>query len=219
MNFLFSIIVGLILYGCVSSATFVKDISSLKEKVVVKESDNFDFDVNHVVRVRDPVQRQLNWVNAAAARGGRITIVQGATILDPARMIIAVLTPAMLGTGSGPGVTIPNMAEFQTRFAGKGARCHIIGAQLGGAGNVQANLFPCFQNRFNTPAMTLYEGKVATKLREGQTVTFAVELNYGTNFYPDSVTMTAIANGRTLFRAELENTEDAGVTVFERAFE
>ena len=197
-----------------SAVTVVKDVTSLKEMVTVNESVDFGFDVNHVVRVRDPAQRQLNWVNAVAARGGQIIIVQGSTILEPASRITATLTPAMRRTGTEPGVIIPNMATFQAMYGGKGARCHIIGAQLGGAGNVQANLFPCFQNSFNTPTMKKYEDAVAAELGKGNTVSYSVELKYGTNFYPDSVEMeaTIVGSGSKLFHVEIDNTPAAPVT-------
>ena len=57
MNFLFSITIGLILFGCVSAATIVKDEPSLKEKFAFYEPVDFDFDVNHVVRVRPCAKR------------------------------------------------------------------------------------------------------------------------------------------------------------------
>ena len=212
MNLLFSIIIGLILSGCVSAATVVNDIPSLKEKVAMNEPIDFDFDVNHVVRV-GAVQRQINWANAAAANGGQINILQGPHILLPASKITATLTPAMKGTGSAPSVQIMGMNTFQARFQGAGARCHIIGAQLGGAGNVQANLFPCFQNNFNTPVMKSYEDSVATELGKGNTVSYSVELVFGANFYPDSVKMEAtVVGGAKLFHVQIDNTVAAPVT-------
>ena len=159
------------------------------------------------------MRRELNWVNAVAARGGRILILQGPTVLDPARKIIATLRPEFLGTGSAAGVKIPGMAAFQARFFGAGARCHIIGAQLGGAGNVQANLFPCFQNRFNTPVKAHYETWVANELKNGNTITYSVELKFGANSFPDSVTMEAsIIGGTRMFRVRIDNNSTAPVT-------
>ena len=214
MKSFFNIIVGLMLLGCVSAAPALTSIKSLKEVVSVKELVDQDFNINPVVRVRSPTQRQANWVNAVAARGGQINIFQGADLLEPASRITAILTPTMRGTGKKPNVKVPNFAQFQSDFNGAGARCHIIGAQLGGAGNVQANLFPCFQGNFNTPVMRNFENSVAAELGNGNTVEYSVELNYGANYYPDSVEMEASiqATGQRLFHVKIDNTPAAPVT-------
>ena len=202
------IIIGLLL------ATFVSSEVVTSAPVFKTEREELlDFSNKTSIRQRLPRLRQSAWLVKVANLGGSITIQQGSDLLQPARRIDAVLTPAMRRTGTGPSVVVPNFQRFQTDFNRGGARCHIIGAQLGGAGNVQANLFPGFQNRFNSPAMRGCENAVAQELGAGNTVRYTVELEYGSNYYPDSVRLKAtLASGRRLFHVRISNTRAAPVT-------
>ena len=224
MKLFFSTIVGLILFGYVCATTTLTDIPSVKAQTVLKKPADLKLDlddverVNIALRLRNAQTRQTNWVNNVAARGGQITIVSSSRgALYPASKITAVLTPAMRRTGSGPTATIPDMATFQQTYNKGGARCHIIGSQLGGDGKVNANLFPGFQKSFNSPAMRGYENQVAAELGKGKTMNYSVELIYGTNFYPDAVKMEATfaSTGARLFKVRIDNTPAAPVTILQ----
>jgi hypothetical protein len=87
------------------------------------------------------------------------------------------------------------------RPPGEVARCHIVGAQLGGANNRTDNLVPCWQSGVNVAdvtnpqGMTGFEAAAAAQIggRPGETMRYEVEPHYrsGSSTVPTELTMLA----------------------------
>ncbi len=55
-----------------------------------------------------------------------------------------------LGSAANPDIRPPGLNELPARNR---ARAHLLGRQLGGSGDLQANLVALYQTRANTPGM------------------------------------------------------------------
>jgi hypothetical protein len=142
-------------------------------------------------------------------------------------------------TGQRSGVTatiVPNMVEaasddrlgtpadqhirppgFDALPGRNRARGHLLGRQLGGSGDLDANLVAMYQSRANSPVMRDYEDALADAVRDGQTVTYRVKPRYGSptsKGAPVAVRLTAKGDGGFAFDVEIANTEAAKVKVF-----
>ncbi len=92
-----------------------------------------------------------------------------------AQGVNAVLCPSSYKTGTRPTVDIRSLPGGQVNA--DLARCHLLGAQLGGSGSDRRNLVACYQNSTNR-AMSNDENKIAKWLKAGQKVYLvAVALN------------------------------------------
>ena len=100
----------------------------------------------------------------------------------------------MLGTGTRPNQSIIPPG-FQGGAAGQ-AQGHLLGAQLGGSGELPQNLVTILQNPANTPVMRGFENQTAAALRAGQTVNYsAVPVYQGNNLVASGITITASGSG------------------------
>ncbi|MTI95550.1 MAG: hypothetical protein FH749_08685, partial [Firmicutes bacterium] len=100
------------------------------------------------------------------------------------------ITQDMIGTGS--------QASRSIRPPGFGGRAkthsrgHLLGRQLGGAGNDPRNLVTLYQNPVNTPVMSGYERMIRTAVEGGEVINYnVVPIYHGSNLVPRSVTITA----------------------------
>jgi DNA/RNA non-specific endonuclease len=160
--------------------------------------------------------------NRAAIRrlGGKVDYGH----IDPATGqrsgITATITPAMvaaaahdqLGSTADPGIRPPGLDQLPARNR---ARAHLLGRQLGGSGDLPANLVAMHQTRANSPVMRDYETAVAEAVRAGETVRYAVRPRYPSDSYPGAPTAVAItATGDRGFRLRvtIANTPQATVT-------
>src|SRR5215213_5813874 len=97
--------------------------------------------------------------------------------------VSATITPAMvaaaaedkLGSAADPDIRPPGFDQLPARNR---ARAHLLGRQLGGSGDLPANLVALYQIRANTPVMRNYETAVAEAVRAGETVRYTVRPRY-----------------------------------------
>src|SRR5215218_4123817 len=134
--------------------------------------------------------------------------------------ITATITPAMVaaaardefGSAADPSIRPPGLDQLPARNR---ARAHLLGRQLGGTGDLPANLVALYQTRANTPVMRDYETTVAEAVRAGETVRYRVRPTYPSPSYrgaPSAIRM--IASGDRGFRLQvtIANTPQATVT-------
>jgi len=70
------------------------------------------------------------------------------------------------------------------------ARGHLLGAQLGGSGDITENLVTLQQNPANSPIMRGFENQVRAAVEGGQTVNYSVTPIYnGSNLVPRGITI------------------------------
>jgi len=106
----------------------------------------------------------------------------------------ATLTDDMLGTGTRPDQSIIPPG-FEGGAAGQ-ARGHLLGAQLGGSGDLPENLVTLQQNPANTPVMRGFENQTAAAVRSGQTVNYSsVPIYQGANPIPRAITIMGSGSG------------------------
>ncbi len=98
------------------------------------------------------------------------------------------------------------------------SRGHVIGRQLGGSGDVPANLVALYQNDANSPAMSACESAVAGYLEDGlavgDDVYYRVEPFYDlfAQDHPTGIWIYASDNGEVLANIFVTNTPDAPIT-------
>ena len=96
----------------------------------------------------------------------------------------------MVGTGT-PAKSSIKPAGFGGQKAGH-ARGHLLGNQLGGAGDDPRNLTTLFQNPVNHPVMSSVEGSVRKAVEAGEVVQYSVKPIYeGNTLIPSGVTIKA----------------------------
>ena len=86
----------------------------------------------------------------------------------------ALITPKMIGTGSGASQDIRPPGFISGLDPNNHSRGHLIGKQLGGTGEDLKNLVTLYQNPVNTPYMTKYENMVRKAADEGETIRYRV---------------------------------------------
>jgi hypothetical protein len=160
--------------------------------------------------------------NAAAIRrlGGAVDYGH----VDPATRqrsgVSATITPAMvaaaardqLGSAADPDIRPPGLDQLPVRNR---ARAHLLGRQLGGSGDVPANLVALYQTRANTPAMRDYETAVAEAARAGEVIRYAVHPRYSSATFdgaPSAIRITASGNRGFRLDVTIANTPEAAVT-------
>lgn len=138
---------------------------------------------------RRSISKAVREAGRAAARKKNI-IFGELDELGRATGVKAVITPEMIGTGSSAASRIrpPGFKGASERHA----RGHLLGNQLGGAGNDKRNLVPLFQNPANHPEMSSFERQVRKAVEGGEVVEYtAVPIYRGSDPVPIGVTLTA----------------------------
>jgi DNA-entry nuclease len=135
--------------------------------------------------------------------------------------ITATITPGMVAAaardqlGSEPDESIrpPGFDQLPSRNRSRG---HLLGRQLGGSGEVAANLVALYQIRANSPVMRDYETMVADAVRDGETVRYQVRPLYASpsdRGAPRSVRLRAVGDRGFRLDVEIANTPQAPVEV------
>jgi hypothetical protein len=134
--------------------------------------------------------------------------------------ISATITPTMvaaaardqLGSAADPDIRPPGLDQLPSRNR---ARAHLLGRQLGGTGELPANLVALYQTRANTPVMRDYETTVAEAVRAGETIRYRVRPIYPNPGYrgaPSAIRITATGNHGFQLDVTIANTPQAMVT-------
>ena len=158
---------------------------------------------------------------AAIARlGGTVDYGQVNPITGQRSGIRATITPAMvaaaardeLGSAADPDIRPPGLDELPARNR---ARAHLLGRQLGGSGDLPANLVALYQTRANTPVMRDYETEVAEAVRAGEVVRYNVRPRYPSpsfNGPPSAIRITATGDRGFRLDVTIANSPEAAVT-------
>jgi len=157
---------------------------------------------------------------AAIARlGGKVDYGHVDPVTGQRSGVSATITPAMvaaaaedkLGSAADPDIRPPGLDELPARNR---ARAHLLGRQLGGSGDLAANLVAMYQTRANTPVMRDYETAVAEAVRAGETVRYTVRPRYpGPAFHgaPSAIRITATGDHGFRLDVTIANTPEAPV--------
>jgi len=127
--------------------------------------------------------------------------------------VIAAAEERLIGSEADPDIIPPGFYDLGANRS----RGHVIGRQLGGSGDVEANLVALYQNRANSPVMSSCEGEVADYLRDGRAVGddlyYRVEPVYGSSAqdHPTGIWLYASDNGTVLVDLLIANTPEAAV--------
>jgi DNA/RNA non-specific endonuclease len=133
--------------------------------------------------------------------------------------ISATITPAMvaaaardeLGSAADPDIRPPGLDQLPARNR---ARAHLLGRQLGGTGDLPANLVALYQTRANTPVMRDYESVVAEAARAGEVIRYTVRPRYPSATFdgaPSGVRITATGDHGFRLDVTIANTAKAAV--------
>jgi hypothetical protein len=158
--------------------------------------------------------------SAAIARlGGKVDYGH----VDPATGqrsgVRATITPAMvaaaahdeLGSAADPNIRPAGLDQLPARNR---ARAHLLGRQLGGTGDLPANLVALYQTRANSPVMRDYEATVAEAARAGETIRYNVRPIYPSPSYrgaPSAIRITATGDHGFRLQVTIANTPQAPV--------
>jgi hypothetical protein len=134
--------------------------------------------------------------------------------------VSATITPAMvaaaardqLGSAADPSIRPPGLDQLPVRNR---ARAHLLGRQLGGTGDLPANLVALYQTRANTPVMRDYETAVAGAARAGEVIRYAVDPHYPSATFegaPSAIRITAAGDHGFRLDVTIANTPKAAVT-------
>ncbi len=141
--------------------------------------------------------------SAAIARlGGAVNYGQVNPITGQRSGVRATITPAMvaaaardeLGSAADSDIRPPGLDQLPARNR---ARAHLLGRQLGGSGDLPANLVALYQTRANTPVMRDYETAVAEAVRAGEVVRYSVRPRYLSRTFngpPSAIRITAVGD-------------------------
>src|SRR5215211_549424 len=158
--------------------------------------------------------------SAAIARlGGAVQYGQVNPITGQRSGVRATITPAMvaaaardeLGSAADPDIRPPGLDELPARNR---ARAHLLGRQLGGTGELPANLVALYQTRANTPVMRDYETAVAEAVRAGEVVRYRVRPIYpnpSSRGAPSAIQITASGDRGFRLQVTIANTPQAPV--------
>src|SRR5262245_11791268 len=135
--------------------------------------------------------------------------------------ITATITPRMvaaaardqLGSEPDPSIRPPGFDQLPSRNRSRG---HLLGRQLGGSGEVAANLVALYQSRANSPVMRDYETMIADAVRNGETVRYRVRPLYASpsdRGAPRAVRLQAVGDHGFRLDVEIANTPRATVKV------
>jgi DNA/RNA non-specific endonuclease len=134
--------------------------------------------------------------------------------------IRATITPAMIAAAArhqlgSPASTSIHPPGFDRLPARNRARGHLLGRQLGGSGELAANLVALYQSRANTPVMRDYEDAVAEAVQAGETIRYTVSPIYPSRTStgpPSAIRITATGNRGFRMDVTIANTPEARVT-------
>jgi hypothetical protein len=157
---------------------------------------------------------------AIAKLGGAVDYGQVDPVTGQRSGIRATINPAMvaaaardeLGSAADPEIRPPGLDELPERNRARG---HLLGRQLGGSGDLPANLVAMYQTRANTPVMRDYESAVAEAVRAGETVRYRVRPRYpspSSNGPPAAIHLTAAGDRGSHLDVTIANSPDAAVT-------
>ena len=133
--------------------------------------------------------------------------------------ISATITPRMvraaaahdLGSAADPDIRPPGFEDLPARNRARG---HLLGRQLGGSGEEDANLVALYQRRANSPVMRDYETAVAEAVERGETIHYRVRPVYPSPTFkgpPSAVRITASGDHGFRLDVLIDNTADARV--------
>lgn len=128
--------------------------------------------------------------------------------------IIAEATDRNIGSTADSDIIPPGFYDLGTNRS----RGHLIGRQLGGSGDVEANLVAQFQNRSNSPVMSSCEGNIADYLRDGlaadDDLYYQVQPVYDLSVqdHPTAIWLYASDAGNVLVNILIDNTPEGDVT-------
>lgn len=134
-------------------------------------------------------------VAGTAQQQGSITYLPFDSLGRPTG-VQATITEDMIGTGTKASQDI-----IPPGWSGNGidfneARGHLLGAQLGGSGDIAENIVTLEQNPANSPVMRGFEIQVRNAVEGGQVVEYSVSPIYnGDNLVPRGVTINASGSG------------------------
>jgi hypothetical protein len=134
--------------------------------------------------------------------------------------VSATITPAMvaaaardqLGSAADPSIRPPGLDQLPARNR---ARAHLLGRQLGGTGELPANLVALYQTRANSPVMRDYESAVAEATRAGEVIRYTVHPRYPSATFegaPSAIRITATGDHGFRLDVTIANTPKAAVT-------
>jgi hypothetical protein len=158
--------------------------------------------------------------SAAIARlGGKVEYGHVDRTTGQRSGVSATITPAMvaaaanheLGSAADPDIRPPGLDQLPERNR---ARAHLLGRQLGGTGELPANLVAMYQTRANTPVMRDYESAVAEAVRAGETVRYTVRPRYPSPSFdgaPSAIRITAMGDRGFHLQVTIANTPQATV--------
>jgi hypothetical protein len=135
--------------------------------------------------------------------------------------VTATITAAMvdaaaedeLGSAADPAIRPPGFDRLPARNRARG---HLLGRQLGGSGDLEANLVAMYQTRANTPVMRDYESAVADAAQAGETIQYTVRPLYGSRTSTGAPRAIRIkATGDAGFRLDVTVANTARATVEE----
>jgi hypothetical protein len=135
--------------------------------------------------------------------------------------VTATITAAMvdaaaedeLGSAADPDIRPPGFDRLPARNRARG---HLLGRQLGGSGDLEANLVALYQTRANSPVMRDYEGAVADAAQAGETIQYTVRPLYGSRASTGAPRAIRIkATGDAGFRLDVTVANTARATVEE----
>jgi DNA/RNA non-specific endonuclease len=127
------------------------------------------------------------------------------------RAMVAAADDDQLGSPADPDIRPPGYDRLPARNRARG---HLLGRQLGGSGDLEANLVALYQSRANSPVMRDYETAVAEAVRAGETVRYAVRPIYASRTAdgpPAAVRITAAGDRGFRMDVTIANTPQAAV--------
>jgi hypothetical protein len=125
--------------------------------------------------------------------------------------MVAAAAHDQLGSAADPDIRPPGLDQLPARNR---ARAHLLGRQLGGTGELPANLVALYQTRANTPVMRDYETTVAEAVRAGEMVRYRVRPIYpnpSSRGAPSAIQITASGDRGFRLQVTIANTPQAPV--------
>jgi hypothetical protein len=156
---------------------------------------------------------------AAARYGGVINYGKVDRKTGQRSGITATITPEMveaaekdeLGSAARSSIRPPGFDKLPQRNRARG---HLLGRQLGGSGDVAANLVALYQRAANSPVMRDYETLVAKAAEAGETIRYEVKPLYdgpGDTGAPRAIRIRAAGDHGFRLDVEIANTVKATV--------
>lgn len=183
-----------IIHGEEATKKYIKDNNVKKsgpDYTATSPRDNVNTDWRTQERLNAQRNAGAGKGNESGNKSGNSSIHYGELdSLGRATGVDATITVDMVGTGT-PAKSSIKPAGFGGQKAGH-ARGHLLGNQLGGAGDDPRNLTTLFQNPVNHPVMSSVEGSVRKAVEAGEVVQYSVKPIYeGNTLIPSGVTIKA----------------------------